>query len=476
MNMITELNKFATLDALLEGLSKALNDKSIFSWKNPEDFNSLYEALASLSDVNETLRVISTLGRVEAALKKPLFSLDKASSLLDLSPDLDSLKDGDERYYATRFIKRFYPDWIRSWSMANVWSESGSEKARQLHMEILIGSSKNFELTLEELSKAGQSYMEVKQINESKVIARFLRVIKALRTACQSMDFECDAEVGKSIDRLIIAPFSHLTSVQIEHNARKDLIPDVVGLLLDLIGKRFSLAIESEHYAALKRLRKWCDDSAWREVSKMHLGLAKLSTTIAEALLILSRQNIADGELLKRLRDSVDSEYQFKRQCEWIAEAGHLDETIKAWLMAGGEHKAAKKTISSDLEISAKNEFSDIGDLLLRVQEGRSAIKIAEGALDDLELFDPALIPVITDLSNHWKIVGAIAEKMAHKRSVSLVGEVGVLIDIDRKLFDVVEEGTINSRSGTIVRSAVVVTIQGRAQVLKKGVVREIKE
>ena len=39
-----------------------------------------------------------------------------------------------------------------------------------------------------------------------------------------------------------------------------------------------------------------------------------------------------------------------------------------------------------------------------------------------------------------------------------------------------VEEGAMNRRSGTIVRSAVVVTIQGRAQVLKKGVVRVIKE
>ena len=74
MNMITELNRFSTLDALLESLSKALNDKSMFRWNNPEDFSSLYEALVSLSNDNETLHVIATLGRVEAALKRPLLN------------------------------------------------------------------------------------------------------------------------------------------------------------------------------------------------------------------------------------------------------------------------------------------------------------------------------------------------------------------------------------------------------------------
>jgi len=474
--MITELDSFESLDVLLASLTKALIDKSVFKWKIPQDFNALYEALLKLSNDEQALRVIATLGRVEAAVKKPLFNLDKANILLSVVPDLAVLKEGDDRYYAARFITRLSPDWIDSWAMANVWSEPGAEKARLVFMETLIENTTDFESMLAELGKTGQSYIKAKKLNEPKAAARCLRVIKALRASCQARDINCSIDVGKAIDTFIGDPFSHFTSSQVKLNARQHLIPEVVGLLLELIGQRFSLAIEAEHYTVLKRLRKWCDDEARRVLSKRHPALDKLSNTIAEALLILARQGIADGELLKRLRESVDSDYQFKYRCQRIAESGHLDESITAWLMAGGERQQAKKTISSEGEVAAKGESTDLGDLLLRVQEGRMAVKIAEGALDDLELFDPGLIPVIKDLANHWAIVGEITKKMAHKRAVSLVGEVGTTIDIDRKLFDVVEEGEVNHRSGIVVRSAVVISIEGKTQVIKKGVVKTIEE
>lgn len=472
MSMITELDSFVCFDALVESLTKALIDKSVFKWKRPEDFNALYETLVTLSSDEHTLRLIATLGRVEAAVKKPHFDLNKASSLLTGAPDLAVLKEGDDRYYAARFITRLSPDWIDSWAMANVWSEPGAEKARLVFMETLIENSTGFESMLVELGKAGQSYIKAKKLNEPKATARCLRVIKTLRASCQARDINCSIDVGKAIDTFIGEPFSYFTRSQIKPNTRKNLVPEVVGLLLDLVGQRFSLAIESKHYTALQRLRKWCDDETWRSLSQKHPDLEKLSNTIAEALLILSRQDIADGELLKRLRDSSDSDFQFKSQCQRVAEAGHLDESIAVWLMAGGERQQAKKTISSEVEVAAKGDSADLGDLLLRVQEGRVAVKVAEGVLDDLELFDPGLIPVITDLVNHWAIVREITEKMAQKRSVNLVGEVGSVVSIDRKLFDVVEEGAVNHRSGVVVRSAVVVTSKGKSQVIKKGVVR----
>ena len=106
MSMIAELDNFSTFEALLESLKEALINKSIFKWKRPEDFNSLYKTLVKLSSDKEALRVIATLGRVEAALKKPLFDLDEVSRLLVEAPDLEVLKEGDDRYYAAQFLQR----------------------------------------------------------------------------------------------------------------------------------------------------------------------------------------------------------------------------------------------------------------------------------------------------------------------------------------------------------------------------------
>lgn len=472
MSMVAELNGFVSFEALTESLGKALVDKTIYKWKSPQDFNLLFESLVKLAREEQALEVIAILGRVETALKKPLFDSDKARGLLVLAPDLTVLKDGDDRYYAAKFIKRLGPSWIDLWATNHVWSEPGSEKARLILVETIFENSVNLDVILTGLGRAGQAYIKTNKLNEKKVVARSLRVIRALRIVCKTRDTNCTNEVGQAVDTFVAAQFSQFTQDQIKSNARKSLVPEVIGLLLDLIGQHFSLAIASEHYAVLERLRKWCDAEVWLELSNDYPALKKLSNIIAEAILILARQGIADGDLLKSLKDSVDSINLFKIHCQRIAETPLLDKSITIWLKAGGERQQAKKTISSEEELTAKIESTDLGDLLLQIQQGRVAIKIAEEALDDLELFDPGLIPVIKDLANHWSIVGEITEKLARKRSIRLLGEVGETVDIDRKLFDVVEEGEVNHRSGTVVRPAVIESANPRSQVIKKGIVR----
>ncbi len=476
MNMINELESIESFDVLVQSVTKALIDKSVFKWKIPEDFDALLAALVRLGSDENTLRLLALLGRAEAAVKKDLFDLEQASDLLFASPDLSVLKDGDDRYYAAQIVKRFDPKSIYPWAVANVWAEPGAEKARLVFLEILLGKAANFEIMLADLGKAGQEYVKDNSLRESKAVARTLRVIKTLRAACQSRDINCSIMVGESVDAFIGAPFSHFTIKQTNAGARKNLVPAVAGLLLDLIGQRFSLAIEAEHYTALKRLRKWCNDEVLRELWLKNPAIEKLSNTIAEALVILARQDITDGELLNRLRDSVYSEYRFKSYCQSIAETGKLDESIAAWLMAGGERQQFKKTISSNDDVAVKIESDYIGEMLLQAEQGQSAVSMAEGALDDLELFDPSLIPVIKDITHHWAIVREIAAKMAGNRSIKLIGESEEIVEIDRKLFELVEEASVSQRYGIVVRSAVVASIGGKTQAMKKGIVNIVEK
>ena len=473
MSMIPELDTLETFEVLNASLTKALADKSVFKWSIPDDFNALFAALDKLSDDKHTLQVLAALGRTEAAVKKPLFDLDRAGALLSTAPSLAALKEGNDRYYAAQFIDRLSPDWIYSWAMENVWSEPGAEKARLVFVGIIFDRAANFQSMLGELGESGQVYVKANKLTESKVVALAVRVVRAIRAALLAKEAEFDTSVGRSIDGFIEALFSHFSSSQKKPNARENLIPEVVGLMLDLIGQRFSLAIESEQYLALKRMRKWCDDRAWREMSRNSPALEKLSNTIAEALQILVRQNVADGELLMRLKDSVDSDYKFSAHCQRLSEVGHMDDAMTFWLLSGGDHPQVKKTISSDGAVAEKGEAGDLGDLLLRLQEGGIAVDLAEAALDDLELFDPSLMPVIKDFANHWRMVSDIAEKMASKRSVKLVGSLGEKVEVDRKLFELAEEGDVQQRYGIVVRSAVVVSTKGKTQVIRKGIVKK---
>ena len=472
MISIGELEASESFEELVENLGKALGDKSVFKWEFPEDFHALYASLIRLASEDDHIRVVSFLGRVEALIKKPVFDLKAAKILVLSAPELAMLKDGDERYYAVLFCQRLSPQWLYEWAVINAWSESSAEKVRLVLVEVIVEIAADFEAVLENLGAAGLAYAKDNTMNEPKITTRFLRVLKSVRSVCQATDIICDLGVGKAIDKFVGAPFSHLNANETKLNARENLVPEVVGLLLDLVGQRFSLAIEAEHYIALKRARRWCDDSGWRSVADKHAVMDKLSNTIAEAVLILARQNITDGELLKRLKESVVGEQNYLLLCQQIADRGHLEDSVARWLRSGGDRQHDKKTISSETTLATKGESADVGELLQRLQEGQSTVNVLETAIDDLELFDPTLVPRVQDIANHWDIVSQIAEKLAKRHSVKLLGVPGEILDIDRKLFDVADETNVSQRKGTVVRSAIITSLDGKTRVIKKGVVR----
>ncbi|WP_041714136.1 hypothetical protein [Paraglaciecola sp. T6c] len=472
--MINELHSYTSIEALSAGITKSLIDKSVFKWSFPEDFDALFTRMSELAFGDDKLKVIAILGRIEAALKKPVFDIAEVVKLAPAAPAIQQLKEGDDRYYAALMIKRLSPDWIFSWAMQNFWAEPAVEKGRLVFLYIIFEHAENFETMLSELGKVGRIFLKEKELNESKVVALLLRILKSIRTLCQQNEFDCNLNVGKVIDDFVGSCFSHFSRDQVKANSRKNLVPEVIGLLLDLVGQRFSLAIEYEHYSALKRIRTWCDDAVWREVCIKEKVMFKLSKTIAEALLILARQNITDGELLMRLKNSVSSESQFADHCRRIAESGLLDDAIIEWLKAGGKKIATKKTISAELEVCKKGELSGVGDLLLRVYEGKASFNALNSSLDDLELFDPSLIPVINDVSNQWKIVSGLVYSLASKQFISLVGNLGQQVDVDRKLFEVAEGFSDDQRNGVVVRPAVLMVVNGKTQVIKKGIVKTV--
>ena len=474
--MINELHSYASIEALSAGITKSLIDKSVFKLSIPEDFDALFTRMTELAVNDDKLRVIAILGRIEAALKKPVFDVVKVVNLVPTPPDIQKLKEGDDRYYAALMIKRLSPDWIFSWAMQNFWAEPVVEKGRLVFLEIIFQHAENFETMLTELGKVGRVFLKEKELNESKVVALSLRIIKSLRTLCLQSEFDCNPNVGKVIDVFVGSFFSNFTPDQVKKNSRRKLVPEIVGLLLDLVGQRFSLAIEYEHYNALRQIRMWFDDGIWEDIYQKEKVMPKLSNTIAEALLILARQNITDGELLIRLKESVGSESQFAVYCRRIAEAGHLDDSIIEWLKAGGKKKSTKKTISADHEVSKRGKVADVADLLLRVYEGNASFNVMNSSTDDLELFDPSLIPVINDVSNQWKIVSGLVYSLASKQLISLVGKSDQQVDVDRKLFEVVEASGAEQRYGLVVRPAVVIVVDGKTQVIKKGVVKTVKE
>jgi hypothetical protein len=193
---------------------------------------------------------------------------------------------------------------------------------------------------------------------------------------------------------------------------------------------------------------------------------------LEEAVLILARQNIQDGDLLARLKESLADEVAFHRCCEFISSDGHIDQSTRTWLLAGGSEPRTKKRISSEYEVTDLGISREIGDLLLTLQQGEKSLGVMKDALTDLELFDPELAPIVQDFINHWNLFDQLAGKVARQIKVELVGSPGQNLDVDRKLFEVVNEGNTAQRRGLLLRPAVVLITDGKTRIIKKGVVK----
>lgn len=472
MSINAALDSYATYTALSDAILSAINDKSVLKWRSPHDFKLLYEELEKKAANHQKLHLISTLGRLEAILKKPVFDPAKVRVLLSERPNFDCLTKGDDRYYAALFIRRLSPDWVESWALSAAWQEPDSEKVRFVAVDIIIEKATSLDSALSQLGIEGLRYIKAEKLDEPKATAKVVRVTKVVRAVCNSRIVNCSAGVGSAIDSFAGAPFSHFFRDDIKLNVRKSLIPEIIGLLLDLISQRFSLATGADYYVVLKRVRKWCDQDNWQKLSKKYPSLERLSNSISEALLILARQGVTDQRLILCLKASVDDVDCFKDYCRKIAADIYIEDAIAAWFIAGGSHPKIRKTISAEDDLVAKVEAEDVGELLLRVQQLREALELAEQALVDIELFDPSLARVIKGLVNHCAMMEDVSSKIAAKRSVKLSGGLGEEVDIDRKLYEVIEEGGIPNRKGVVIRSAVIYSAKGGRKVIKKGVLK----
>jgi hypothetical protein len=467
----SNLSAIATLEELISEITKAQVDKSLFKWE-VEEFNQLFDRLESLASADESLLVVATLGRIEAALKKPLFDLDRVTKIVPDNPDLQVLSDGDDRHYATTLIVRLDQEWIVPWCLYNAWSEPKSEKARKEHLVLLLSKMATIKEYFEQLGKAGNSYVKKEELDEDKVATRQSRVIKVIRSVIQGWNEPAELEFGETYDAFIGAPYAHFAPSKCKADARKPAVNPAIGLLNDLIGKRFTLAIESLSYKPLARLQKWCEYETWRKICKEDPEIDKLRSTISDALLVLARQNVTDSDLMRSLRLSCFDEHQFSEICRVKADAGHLNADIESWLRSGGKLVEERDTLKTEKAISERELADEVANLMTQICDAEQSIAAADAAKNDLELFDPDLVPVVENISNHHRLLSETVKAIAERQGLKLVGEIGEKIDIDRTLFEVASEGDRGERRGTVVRPAVVTSDPGRTRVVRKGVVR----
>ena len=109
MISIADLSTLDTFDKVDKLSLSAIADKSIFKWKIPDDTDALYNKMVELSDKPNILKLLAMAGRVEEALKKPVFKAEKLVKDIPVLLNLSGVANKDDRYHAAQFVSRLAP-------------------------------------------------------------------------------------------------------------------------------------------------------------------------------------------------------------------------------------------------------------------------------------------------------------------------------------------------------------------------------
>jgi hypothetical protein len=476
MISIADLSTLDTFDKVDKLSLSAIADKSIFKWKIPDDTDALYNKMVELSDKPNILKLLAMAGRVEEALKKPVFKAEKLVKDIPALLNLSGIASKDDRYHAAQFVSRLAPRWLYQWALNNLWAEVSSDKSRMVFLNIILSDNASLEQILLDIGDAGNVYAKTGKLNEPQVSSRFIKVIKTLIASCNSRSLEFDLALGLAVDDLIRKPFSSLTKAQTKANSRKILIPQVASLLLVFIEHRFSIALETNLYTILGRMRTWCDDNTWRHLVLQSASLSKLSDTIGEALRVSVEQGIIDDELLNYYKNSVATRHHFRSSCQRIALLENVAKAPADWLKSEGEKKQNRKRISSDLQLKATVEANELAEMLVQVEYGLAQVKLLDTALPDLEIFDPSLIPVVKNTVSRWDMIKDIVKRLADRESLKLIGEIGGVEEVNLKVFEMTGKIVGGYRRGTIVRPAIVKLGGNKKQIIMKGIMKGLED
>lgn len=159
---------------------------------------------------------------------------------------------------------------------------------------------------------------------------RAARTIETLRAAFAVSDIEPGAEPGEQFNRLVrmaVRPFGN----KVDPKVAEDLAAQVVRFVQTLIRSRFSLSLEPETYAAVKRASGFFPRGTWpKSLAGVLHGLER---DILEALVLLGRQGVESKSLLEQLSVVAGSREAAKERSDAIVQAHpELPENVKFFL------------------------------------------------------------------------------------------------------------------------------------------------
>jgi hypothetical protein len=436
------------------------------------NLNLICDAVIDLAQVGDgdddenRLLAAAVLGRLSAvARSRKDQAFVRISELFEHKPlPIETLADGDEKYYAALSCAEINSDWIEDYCHTQIVHIDTAEKARR----VLLGRALHETGSLSRYWQQSMSALsDLKEIeNDDSRFKRIRRIANAMLDVTRNWQGEVGSDVG-----LALADWFEALVKSSKKEAEEEVIADitdiVLGILLRVIELRFSNALLAPTYRVLESARDAFGRTEWSSLTRNSGNLDKVRIALKEAALVLARQNTQDSELM----DILCTAYHTRAQAmpaikSHFAEARDLDPETKAWWEQGGEIKESQRNATQKM---GNPEDQQIGTLLINVEESKTVMeKLERAVVPFLEISDPPLAETVKKAAGSYAEISLATKQLSTMRKLGRMDLKNSILEYNPLQHEMVGGHKLGIRKVKVVRDGIQKDFGGKIKVLVK--------
>lgn len=475
MNIVFRLEELATVRQCAELVSSSVKAKQLHKMTKWDGFGQLLRRLRvglASDEQSDRALALATLGKVATVVRGSRHEVSDV--LLDLrsqsAPDILSLGNPDDRYYAATFWRFVSPPWTGDLLARACVEEESAEKFRRECLDGLIQYDHDVASALQRLVPyVKQLSFSTESPSDSKG-RRLRRLFAGLRDVLSSTMSVPGRDSGSELRELLLVAFR---SGGAPTASRDELAEEAVSLIHDFVRSQFSLSTWPQIYAALRTVKDWYQGADWEEFIRASPGGRALSRDIESALEILARAGTPDNLLFEYFSLTVGASREARTRAEAIVQRNPgLSEEVSSWL--SGRAVRRKSTLAAESQYQQADEL--IADLIAQQQTMSSSTEqLNRDVFPRLRIMDERGGAATSIWLGQFRALGAIIESLATMRGLSLVGSIGDLVEYSPLEHELADPARFGARTVRLMRPMVVArTADNLRRVVRKALVEPI--
>ncbi|MEQ8407023.1 MAG: hypothetical protein RKH07_01965 [Gammaproteobacteria bacterium] len=379
-------------------------------------------------------------------------------------PSIETLADGDEKYYAAITISQSSEPWVLDYSASEVFRIESSEKARKSLIGKVLsdtGNLSDFLSTLSENLNTVKSITDVDKRNK-----RIRRILVAIQESIDLWRGDCGENPGAALSefsRLLVG--SNIAEAEVDVAA--DIANHLFSILTHIINLRFSHAFAATTYEVITSLKRIAGPAQWNNILSRSTVLPMLRNQIAEAAVVLAKQDKTDSDFLPYLNAVYSSSSQIE-----LGLASHFDShkeigaDVREWWLSSGSSEGGKPAKRQRV---GNSEDQQIGSIILELDSLRESLEKVERAIVPLlDIQDPVLAETLKKVSGGFTNIAQIARRLGRMRKLTTTQLKDQEVEYNPRQHDMLGGHKSGIRVVKVVRDGIQKEFGGKVKMLVK--------